>query len=109
MFRIRRKPQTEDVARKRHTHLGLPLGWRRAGQEVKVTSPRVRSRLPRLHDVGATVTLGPLLDQAARDPLPEDFFDFLSVLGTGNYGKVLGVDLMMIMMMIMTGVMNNLT
>lgn len=72
-----------------------------------MTSPHskthVRSCLPRLHDVGATATLGPLLDQDARDPLPEDFFDFLGVLGTGNYGKVLDVDLMMMM----TDVMNN--
>ena len=73
-----------------------------------MTSPHskthVCSWLPRLHDVGATATLGPLLDQDARDPLPEDFFDFLGVLGTGNYGKVLDVDLMMMMMDVMNNV-----
>ena len=46
--------------------------------------------LPRLHDVSRVPVAAddPRMENTAREAHPEDFFDFIRLLGAGSYGKV---------------------
>ena len=93
---LQRKPRGEEdeAASRRHTHSGLRLSGPAAegGRRIRTRLPAApgAGRLPRLHDVHrrAVPPAGPQPPDPHRDPIPEDIFHFLRLLGCGSYGKV---------------------
>ncbi|KAL8604003.1 hypothetical protein ACOMHN_039047 [Nucella lapillus] len=81
------KPQRSRLARaRRHTSPESPFPGPQQRKSSVSKLRGVRRVIPRLHDLPAD--WGELQSNPNRDPCPEDFYEFLKILGVGSYGKV---------------------